>query len=502
MRFREEKVALSGDIEAMFNQVAVPPEDQAALRFLWRQSSESEIEVYQYLRHIFRAKCAPTCSNYALLRTAEDNGLQYAIAARAVRRNFYMDDFFKSVKTTSDALELQQQLVVMLKRAGFNMTKWVSNVKEVIERIPESERAPSIKVVEEEIFMPVERTLSVIWDTRLDCFVYKVVKRDIADTRRKILSLIASLFDPIGFLAPFLVRAKLLLRQVWQFGIGWDETPPSEFLLEWSKWQKELNSLSEFLVPRFYCHVSDSPTVIQLHMFGDASEQAFCSVAYFGFSYPNGSVKCAFVTAKTRVAPKKPLSIPKIELQAAVLSARLSTVVIKEHDYRIDSTYLWTDSSTVFQWIRGESKRHPAIIANRVGEILDTAEPSQWNHCPGALNPGDDGSRGLPVTAITSESRWLNVPVFLTLSEERWPKGNSKLESSGQQKQETSAYSASQAQTSKEEFISLTKYSSLTRLLRVTAYSFRFFYRTDRQSGPLLVEELERAQKFWIGTAK
>ena len=125
-----------------------------------------------------------------------------------------MDDFFKSVMT-SDAVELQQQLVVMLKCAGFNLTKWVSNVKEVIERIPESERAPSIKVVEEEIVMPVERALGVIWDTRLDCFVYKVVKRDIADTRRKILSLIASLFDPIGFLAPFLVRAKLLLQQVW-----------------------------------------------------------------------------------------------------------------------------------------------------------------------------------------------------------------------------------------------------------------------------------------------
>ena len=122
-----------------------------------------------------------------------------------------MDDFFKSVKTTSDSLELQQQLVVMLNRAGFNLTKWVSNVKEAIERIPESERAPSIKVVEEEIVMPVERALGVIWDTRLDCFVYKV---------------------PIGFLAPFLVRAKLLLQQVWQFGIGWDETPPSEFLLE------------------------------------------------------------------------------------------------------------------------------------------------------------------------------------------------------------------------------------------------------------------------------
>ena len=94
----------------MFNQVAVPPEDQAAHRFLWRQSTESEIEVYQYLRHIAEAKCAQTYSNYALLRTAEDNGQPYPVAARAVKRNFYMEDFFKSVKTTNDALELQQQL--------------------------------------------------------------------------------------------------------------------------------------------------------------------------------------------------------------------------------------------------------------------------------------------------------------------------------------------------------------------------------------------------------
>ena len=432
MRFREDRIAISGDIEAMFNQVAVPPEDQVALRFLWRQSPGSEAEVYQYQRHIFGAKCAPTCSNYALLRSAEENKLQFPTAALAVKRNFYMDDFFKSVESSSKDLKLQQQLVAMLKLAGFNLTKWISNEKEVIERIPVSERAPSVKVVEEEIVMPVERALGVIWDTNSDCFVYKVVKRDLADTRRKILSLIASLFDPIGFLAPFLVRAKILLQQVWQFGIGWDDAPPPEFLIEWSKWQEELEGLSEFFVPRFYRHVVDNPSVIELHVFGDASEVAFCSVAYFRFSYASGAVRCAFVTAKTRVAPKKPLSIPKLELQAAVLSARLSAVVIKEHDYNIDSKYLWTDSSTVFQWIRGESKRHPAFIANRIGEILDMTEPSQWNHCPGPLNPADDGSRGLPVRSIGSEKRWLNGPAFQHLPEEKWPKGNSKLEASNQ----------------------------------------------------------------------
>ena len=97
---------------------------------------ESEIKVYRYLQHIFGAKCAPSCSNYALLRAAECNGLQYPIGDCAVKRNCCMEGLFKSVKTTVEALELQQQLVAILKFAGFNLTKWVSNVKEVI-RIPQ-----------------------------------------------------------------------------------------------------------------------------------------------------------------------------------------------------------------------------------------------------------------------------------------------------------------------------------------------------------------------------
>lgn len=134
MRFRKEKVALSADIEAMFNQVAVPEQDQVALRFLRRRSSELPTEVYQYVRHIFGAKCAPTWANYALLRSAEDSESQFPTAAMAVKRNFYMDDFFRSVKSTDEAMELQHKLVEMLKLAGFNLTKWISNEKEVIDQ--------------------------------------------------------------------------------------------------------------------------------------------------------------------------------------------------------------------------------------------------------------------------------------------------------------------------------------------------------------------------------
>ena len=200
----------------MFNQVAVPEADQVSLRFLWRQSPNAVIEVYQFVRHIFGAKCAPTCSNYALLRSA-DNEMEFPIAALEVKRNFYMDDFFKSVKSTDEAMEMQQQLVEMLKLGGFHLTKWISNEKEVIAQIPQPQRAPSVKVVDEN--MPVERALGVIWDTNSDCLVYEVVKRNIANTRRKMLSLIASLFNPIGFVhvAPFLVRAKIVLQHVWHW---------------------------------------------------------------------------------------------------------------------------------------------------------------------------------------------------------------------------------------------------------------------------------------------
>ena len=208
----------------------------------------------------------------ALLRTAEDSELQYPVAARAVKRNFYMGDFFKVLRTTDKALQLEQQLIVM--------PKWVSNLNKVIECITHAKRAPSIK----DRILPVERALRVIRDTRSDSFVCKGVKRDLMDKRRKILSLIASLFDPISFLAPFLVRAKSSFNKCGKLVLAGINTPPPEFLSEWSKWQRVLVGLSKFLILRVLCHVGDSPTVIQLHVFGDANERAFCSIAYFRFS--------------------------------------------------------------------------------------------------------------------------------------------------------------------------------------------------------------------------
>lgn len=141
--------------------------------------------------------------------------------------------------------------------------------------------------------------------------------------------------------------------------------------------QKELQSLVKFAVPRFYRLSMVSPTSIQLYLFGDTSEKAFCAVAYFLFEYPGGEKECVFVAAKTCVAPVKPVSVPRLEWQAAVLSVRLACVIQKEHYHEMSSTCYWSDSSAIIGQIRGESRRHPArkFTVNRLSEILDTSEP-------------------------------------------------------------------------------------------------------------------------------
>ena len=508
MRFREEKIALSADIEAMFSQVAVPKEDQPVLRFLWRDSTDSGTETYQYQRHIFGAKCAPTCANYALCRNAKDNEHEFPDAAAAVERNFYMDDFLKSVDSVTRAIKLCNELVELCQRGKFRLTKWISNDRRVIEKVPETERAVSVKTMNECTDMPVERALGVGWDTQRDNFVFIVKKRPPAQTRRQLLSIMASLFDPLGFLAPFLVRAKILLQRVWQLGLAWDDHLPQDLLEEWQLWEAELLMIREFSVPRFHRQVDEYPGDIEVHIFGDASELAFCSVGFLRFKYADGSVKCVFVIAKTRLAPTKKLSIPRLELQAAVLCVRLASVIIKEHDYKFSSIHFWSDSTTVLHWIRGTSTRHPSFIENRLSEILDATEASQWHYCPSKLNPADDGTRGLPVLSITTSSRWLTGPQFLLLDESQWPEDvtnrvvndnipDAVTESDVQFTGKTTA------QSEPEEQVNLARYSSYSRALTVMVYVQRFLRNckvpvSERTFGSPLVEELEKAKKILI----
>ena len=136
VRFREERIAFCADIEAMFSQVAVQPGDQVVLRFLWRESSDSPVSVYQFLRHISGAKSFPASANYVLRRNAHDNSTQFPTATEEVLNNFYMDDLFKSEENKNSSVQLQSDLTQILSRGGFRLTKWCSNSRKILSRIP------------------------------------------------------------------------------------------------------------------------------------------------------------------------------------------------------------------------------------------------------------------------------------------------------------------------------------------------------------------------------
>ncbi|CAB4033211.1 Hypothetical predicted protein [Paramuricea clavata] len=209
----------------MFSQV-VPKDDQTMLCFLWREDRNSPPEVYQYCQHIFGAKSSPTSVNYVLHRTTKDNSSEFPLAAEAIMKTFTWTNSLSQ----EIAVDMCQDLTNLLSKGGFRLTKWCSNSREVLSNIPESELAPCLKGLGLDGKLPIERALGALWNTEEDLFVFTSCLPKAASTRRQILSVISFMFDPLGMIAPYILRAKLFFQALWQMKQGWDETIPSEDL--------------------------------------------------------------------------------------------------------------------------------------------------------------------------------------------------------------------------------------------------------------------------------
>ena len=258
---------------------------------------------------------------------------------------------------------------------------------------------------------------------------------------------------------------------------------------------KDLDALQTLTIPRYYRDTfNESDWLVQLHVFVDSSEKAFAACAYFRFeSQMTGKVRIVFVMGKCRVAPIKPLTIPKLELQAAVLGTRLASCILKEHRYRPSEVHFWTDSTTVLNWIYNTTSRHPIFIASRVAEIQDSTMPKQWHHVPGKLNVADEGSRGLSAESLGT-SRWLNGPAYLLLSPDKWPEQPVVEKSSV-----CSDVTDNRPSVNDSKLIDIDRFSSWNRLWRTTAYVLRFVNNcrqkvADRKLGVFTVEEKRNAE--------
>ena len=407
----------------MFLQVGVISEDRPSLRFLWREDPATDVDVYQYVRHIFGSKDSPTCANYALQQTARDNRIQVLEAANRVENKFYMDDHLESSPTVNKATKKAQDLIEMLAKGGFNLTKFVSNVPGLVKIVDPRYQLPAES--NEKVLITDEETSHVLglkWNPSRDTLV--VSRQTTPDlnrpvTQRVVLSLVSAVYDPIGLAAPYTLTARLLLKDIWRLrGQQWDNNLPDNVGKKFLEWAAELPNLSETTIPRSYFR--GTMRSVEIHVFGDNSQDVFAAVAFLRArvsSNQRTETQLAFGFGKARVAPMKALTIPKLELQAALLAARVKDEIQQALTVPVERTFMWTDSTTVLQWFHSMDKK-PVFDANRVAEVFELTTVDEWNHVPTADNPADGGTRGLPANALF-DSSWLKGPKFLMNPD--WP---------------------------------------------------------------------------------
>ena len=459
LRFREHAIGVLADIEGMFMQIAIRPEDQSALRFLWLE--DDFVRQYQYTRLIFGANCSPCCAIFALRKCSFDNCDQFPHVHASVVKDFYMDDFIKSFPTITDARQLTSDLRTVLARGGFRLTKFASNNSSAIDHLPETEKESPVET---------KRVLGQNWLLKDDTYNAPPPKPvTTPSTLRQLFSLVSSIFDPIGLLAPFVNKLKIIIQSLWKRGQSWDQQIPDDIQPIVDKLVAQYRQIPHIAFPR---RIFRSTTPVDLHVFTDASISAFAVVIFARQldASPN-TANLNFVLGKSRVAPIKQQSVPKLELQAAVLGVRLLQTVRKAFATQFQSVTLWTDSCVVLDWIQSRNKLK-SFVANRVDEIRQSTSPADWRYVPTESNPADYGTRGLKPDAI--EQKWTRPPPFLTQPPHKWP----------QRRPLPHANSICAAAKIKLQsaLLNVNRFSSWIRLLRSTAQVCRFVRRLRNRS--------------------
>ena len=419
MRFRQEPIAFTGDLEKMFYQVHVSPKHRDYLRFFWLDNFDAKISKpceYRLTVHVFGAKSSPSVANYALQQTVIDNPEYSEAAKTAVNRRFYIDDLLCSVKTEQEADQLLAETKSLVATAGFNLTKIISNSRQICDKYSNGEQKE---------LGPSESSLvlGLKWETITDTLKFNV-KTNMKDcsTRRDLLSTVHGLYDPLGMAGPVIIPAKRLFQASCTAKLTWDDELPTDIQLPLSSWLKELPKLSAFSFDR--CCRPVACTSTELHYFCDGSETAYGAVVYARFNLENGNIHCSPLIAKSRLTPvgnSTYKTIPRIELNGAKLSILLKQIIHSELEYKIDREFFWTDSSTVLHYLNSDSGRFSRFVSNRVGFILSNSNKTDWQYVPSSLNPADYISRGVSVSKFLTLTDWINGPDFLWQPQTEWP---------------------------------------------------------------------------------
>ncbi|XP_064653222.1 uncharacterized protein LOC135503550 [Lineus longissimus] len=420
IRFRRERYAFACDLEAMFMQCGVDARDRNYLRFLWWEGGDlmSEPVEYRMRVSIFGATSSPGMANFALKSVADEFESKYGEeAADFVRKQYYMDDGLDSESTTKQAINIAHSSADLVSERGFREHKFVAKDREILKSMPQSELGKNLQKLNlqsESESLPIERTLGLEWHVESDDFGFAINLKDKPLTRRGILSTVASVYDPLGLVSPVILQGKAILKELCSQKLDWDADVPEDVRMRWERCRTDLMSLSQLKIPRCYKTSELGPdTSVELHSFSDASESGYGQCSYLKYTDESGRIETSLVMAKSRVTPQKVVTIPRLELVAALTSAKIAAFTENQLQMEILAKVFYTDSQVVLGYISNEAKRFHIFVSNRVQQIRDLTEVKTWRHVVTDANPADLASRGMSATDLLASSLWWKGPEFL-----------------------------------------------------------------------------------------
>ena len=491
IRFRRWKVAFTADITKAFLQVGINKDDQNVHRFLWNDSGKTKI--MRFTRVPFGNKASPFLLN-ATLQFHLDSIPQNRLVLE-MKDNLYVDDLLSGNDNDSDASDDLKHAQSILSEAGMKLDKIGSNclaISDMAARLFESKCN----------IQTSHKVLGIKWLLDEDCFTYEALEfpSDLVVTKRVILSTIAKLFDPLGFLAPVVMLAKCLFQEIWKLGLDWDSKVPLDTQIEFVSWLKDLTLVSNLRIPRSFTGIAwEKVQRVVLHGFGDASTKGYGASVYLVTHLENKDAVSHLVMSKSRVAPLKTITLPRLELLGALLCARLIRFVKDSLKFEKELDYAcWTDSTVALGWIKGSGHRWKPFVQNRIQEITNLTEVGKWFHCPGTDNPADLVTRGIFMKELLKSDLWFSGPSFLlnplNLSEDCPPPPEVERELPAK---------VVQLSASHETFLEIERWSSFTKGIRVVSWCLRFVNnlrvkRDLRKKGELSMQEMSLGKELLL----
>lgn len=512
MRFRRHKIAVCADIKKMFNQIKVSEDQWDCQRIFWRENSDQPLKEYWLTVVTFGLTSSAYLSVKCVIQAAREAAEQLPNAAKIIERDFYMDDCVTGADSVEQAIKLASEIDQILSGAAFKLRKWKSNSFEVQQAFGSvNEDSEQCIVFSEDGETSV---LGVKWLLEKDQFTFlvKTPALTLPLTKRRIVSSVAQLYDPDGYIAPVVVTGKIIIQQLWKQRIEWDTVVDQQIEKVWKELWNEIVLLEKFRIDRWIG--TSAQTKSKLIGFADSSKAAYGGLVYVRTEYPNGTIKCNLLTSKSRVAPIKELTIPRLELAAAEILARLVTEVKKSMEFDKMEYYLYTDSAIVLHWIRKPPAALKVYAANRVKSIQEKTDIRRWRYVNTKENPADLLSRGAMPSELVGNALWLHGPQWLLLPESQWPQEQFPIIPQTQECLEmrvhcTMSFSATLTTSDEQEpnkRISVMEYADkLEKALRILGYASRYVHAFQTKYKPpkrnsrakMIIHPPTRQEKAW-----